>query len=132
MLIHALLPHPPRTKLTLDKTRKSKHLWPGDGQCSQFKVNFAAASSLSPCALASYPGSGNTWTRYLLEAASGVFTGSIYKDYQLYLHGGCYIFFRFTSLVRTRACTHKHTHTHIFPSLYRNIYIYLGREEQMF
>ncbi|XP_069976939.1 uncharacterized protein [Penaeus vannamei] len=76
-----------RTKLTLDKTRKSKHLWPGDGQCSQFKVNFAAASSLSPCALASYPGSGNTWTRYLLEAASGVFTGSIYKDYQLYLHG---------------------------------------------
>ncbi|XP_037800320.1 uncharacterized protein LOC119595226 [Penaeus monodon] len=76
-----------RTKLVLETTRKSKHLWPGDSQCSQFKVNFAAVASLSPCALASYPGSGNTWTRYLLEAASGVFTGSIYRDHQLYLHG---------------------------------------------
>ncbi|XP_042878223.1 uncharacterized protein LOC122257185 [Penaeus japonicus] len=76
-----------RPKLILDTSRKSKYLWPGDAQCSQFKVNFAAASSLSPCALASYPGSGNTWSRYLLEAASGVFTGSIYRDYQLYLHG---------------------------------------------
>ncbi|XP_047472240.1 uncharacterized protein LOC125027303 [Penaeus chinensis] len=76
-----------RTKLVLETTRKSKYLWPGDAQCSQFKVNFAAAASLSPCALASYPGSGNTWTRYLLEAASGVFTGSIYRDHQLYLHG---------------------------------------------
>ena len=31
-------------------------------------------------ALVSYPGSGNTWTRYLLEAGSGIFTGSVYND----------------------------------------------------
>lgn len=43
--------------------------------------------SLPPVALASYPGSGNTWVRYLIEAASGVYTGSIYKDANLYLQG---------------------------------------------
>ena len=31
-------------------------------------------------ALVSYPGSGNTWIRYLVEAATGVFTGSIFND----------------------------------------------------
>lgn len=30
--------------------------------------------------LLSFPCSGNTWTRYLLESASGIFTGSIYRD----------------------------------------------------
>ena len=34
-------------------------------------------------ALASSPGSGNTWLRYLLEQASGVFTGSIYCAHSL-------------------------------------------------
>ncbi|XP_069167741.1 WSCD family member AGAP003962 isoform X2 [Procambarus clarkii] len=37
--------------------------------------------------LVSFPGSGNTWTRYLLEAASGVFTGSVYQDATL-VRGG--------------------------------------------
>jgi len=41
----------------------------------------------APTALASYPGSGNTWVRYLLEAASGIFTGSRYKDLQLQIFG---------------------------------------------
>ena len=40
-----------------------------------------------PVALASYPGSGNTWIRYLLEGAGGVFTGSRYKDLQLQMFG---------------------------------------------
>ena len=31
-------------------------------------------------ALASFHGSGNTWLRYLLEQATGIFTGSIYCD----------------------------------------------------
>ena len=31
-------------------------------------------------ALASFPGSGNTWTRTLLEQATGIYTGSIYRD----------------------------------------------------
>ena len=30
--------------------------------------------------LASFPGSGNTWVRLLLEDASGFYTGSVYAD----------------------------------------------------
>ena len=40
----------------------------------------AQFGSLPRTALASFPGSGNTWTRYLIEGATGVFTGSIYLD----------------------------------------------------
>ncbi|CAH1118724.1 unnamed protein product [Phaedon cochleariae] len=38
-------------------------------------------------ALASFPGSGNTWLRYLLQQATGLFTGSVYKDYGLLKNG---------------------------------------------
>lgn len=31
-------------------------------------------------ALASFPGSGNTWLRYLLQQATGILTGSVYDD----------------------------------------------------
>ncbi|CAL4168110.1 unnamed protein product, partial [Meganyctiphanes norvegica] len=30
--------------------------------------------------LASYPRSGNSWTRYLIEGATGIYTNSIYRD----------------------------------------------------
>ncbi|XP_072934614.1 WSCD family member AAEL009094 [Epargyreus clarus] len=38
-------------------------------------------------ALVSFPGSGNTWLRYLLQQLTGIVTGSIYMDYGLRLHG---------------------------------------------
>ena len=38
-------------------------------------------------ALVSFPGSGNTWVRYLLETASGIFTGSIYIDRRIISKG---------------------------------------------
>lgn len=38
-------------------------------------------------ALASFPGSGNTWLRYLLQQATGIYTGSVYKDYGLLKSG---------------------------------------------
>ena len=31
-------------------------------------------------ALASFPGSGNTWARYLIQQVSGYATGAIYND----------------------------------------------------
>nr|XP_026696645.1 WSC domain-containing protein 2-like [Ciona intestinalis] len=37
-------------------------------------------NTLPLVALVSHPGSGNSWLRYLLEGASGIYTGSIYKD----------------------------------------------------
>ena len=43
--------------------------------------------SLPLMALASFPGSGNTWIRYLIEGATGVFTGSIYMDHGLAAQG---------------------------------------------
>ena len=43
-------------------------------------------------ALVSFPGSGNTWMRYLIEQATGVFTGSVYCDKGLKLvHPGEHI-----------------------------------------
>ncbi|CAH0713986.1 unnamed protein product, partial [Brenthis ino] len=38
-------------------------------------------------ALVSFPGSGNTWLRYLLQQVTGIVTGSIYMDYGLRNHG---------------------------------------------
>ncbi|XP_049878969.1 WSCD family member CG9164-like isoform X2 [Pectinophora gossypiella] len=37
--------------------------------------------------LASFPGSGNTWLRYLLQQATGILTGSVYLDPGLRMHG---------------------------------------------
>lgn len=38
-------------------------------------------------ALASFPGAGNTWTRHLIELATGFYTGSYYFDGSLYNKG---------------------------------------------
>ncbi|XP_076804204.1 sialate:O-sulfotransferase 2-like [Clavelina lepadiformis] len=38
-------------------------------------------------ALASAPGSGNSWLRYLLEVATGIYTGSVYSDQPLTAKG---------------------------------------------
>ncbi|EAT39064.1 AAEL009094-PA [Aedes aegypti] len=38
-------------------------------------------------ALVSFPGSGNTWLRYLLQQSTGILTGSVYKDYGLLKSG---------------------------------------------
>ncbi|XP_046655773.1 WSC domain-containing protein 1-like [Daphnia pulicaria] len=61
--------------------------WPNTPDCSNFTIRRTMTNSLPPVALASFPGSGNTWVRGLIEAASGIYTGSIYKDANLYLHG---------------------------------------------
>ena len=49
-------------------------------------VGFKAAPG-PVVALASFPGSGNTWVRYLLQQATGLLTGSVYKDYALLKNG---------------------------------------------
>ena len=47
---------------------------------SRSVCRFLNASDRAPVALASFPGSGNTWVRGLLQAATGVCTGTIYCD----------------------------------------------------
>ncbi|XP_070580524.1 sialate:O-sulfotransferase 2-like [Ptychodera flava] len=56
-----------------------------DSSCN--KRSFLEAYSVPLIALASFPGSGNTWIRHLLERATGIFTGSVYNDRDLYKHG---------------------------------------------
>ena len=54
--------------------------WPGDRECGGFVTRIAKPGTIPTRALASYPGSGNTWIRYLIEGASGVYTGSIFES----------------------------------------------------
>ncbi|XP_077985953.1 sialate:O-sulfotransferase 1-like [Glandiceps talaboti] len=56
----------------------------GDSPCD---VKFAPEHSLPPVALVSAPGSGNTWVRHLIEKSSGIYTGSIFRDPELYKGG---------------------------------------------
>ena len=59
-----------------------------DKRC--FKMNFTYTNdSRKRIALTSVPGSGNTWTRYLIERTTGIFTGSVYGDRSL-MRGGLY------------------------------------------
>ncbi|KAK4316886.1 hypothetical protein Pmani_011993 [Petrolisthes manimaculis] len=55
--------------------------WKDDPQCNRLDVRFG--QDLTPTLLQSYPRSGNTWVRYLLEGATGIFTSSVYKDFTL-------------------------------------------------
>jgi len=57
--------------------------WPKDESCQHFSVRFANNYTFRPRALVSYPGSGNSWLRYLLDGCTGVFTGSVFLDRSL-------------------------------------------------
>ncbi|KAK9719381.1 hypothetical protein QE152_g22685 [Popillia japonica] len=59
--------------------RRSKIQW-----CAELRL---LEPPQEPVALASFPGSGNTWLRYLLQQATGIYTGSVYKDYGLLKNG---------------------------------------------
>ena len=50
-------------------------------------VRFGPTDSFPLTSLTSYPGSGNTWTRYLIEEYTGYYTGSVYNDTELYKGG---------------------------------------------
>lgn len=51
--------------------------------CGRYRQRVFRNGSSDSAALASFPGSGNTWSRLLLEYGSGIFTGSIYDDIDL-------------------------------------------------
>ena len=58
-----------------------------DSQCRPLVTRFACDHCVPLVYLASFPRSGNTWTRYLLEASTGLFTvsgGPIRKGYLAY------------------------------------------------
>jgi len=48
--------------------RKETHWpWVEDLNCAHFKISFVRPCSLPKIALSTFPGSGNTWIRYLIE-----------------------------------------------------------------
>jgi hypothetical protein len=54
--------------------------WQNITSCREYTTRFAKVRTLPIRALVSYPGSGNTWVRYLIEAATGMYTGSKFND----------------------------------------------------
>ena len=58
---------------------------PSETRCSQ--VQFGTENQFPMTSLSSYPGSGNTWVRYLIEEYTGYYTGSIYSDMNLFKGG---------------------------------------------
>ena len=58
--------------------------WAEDTRCSKMSFVTRPRHRVS---LVSVPGSGNTWLRYLVEKASGFFTGSMYEDKKIFNEG---------------------------------------------
>ncbi|XP_070535716.1 sialate:O-sulfotransferase 2-like [Ptychodera flava] len=50
-------------------------------------VSLSAEHTHPIVALASFPGSGNTWLRHLLELSTGIYTGSVFHSKILYTNG---------------------------------------------
>ena len=74
-----LLDKEARLEIQFDPTRPSHNFWTqnDDKICFNLSTKFALSGSLPLLALASYPGSGNTWVRYMVEVTTGVFTAAI-------------------------------------------------------
>jgi hypothetical protein len=68
---------------SVNKTRKYEKQWkdPQTQWCTE--LHFLKRSSNqnnSATALASFPGSGNTWLRFILQQATGIYTSSVYGE----------------------------------------------------
>ncbi|XP_057367444.2 sialate:O-sulfotransferase 1-like [Daphnia carinata] len=57
---------------------KANYPWIDDATCRHFSVQFAKNKSFPKWALTSFPGSGVTWTRQLIEGVTGIYTGTVY------------------------------------------------------
>ncbi|XP_069161305.1 uncharacterized protein [Procambarus clarkii] len=80
-------PHPPLL-LLYDYSRPSHFPWrTTKDECANYATRFLVGGRTPLIPLASFPGAGNTWLRYLAETLTGVFTGSVYHDEILALRG---------------------------------------------
>ena len=57
-----------------------------DARCKPLKF-LPSNSTVKKAVLLSFPGSGNTWVRHMIEQASGIYTGSVYGSPQLLRSG---------------------------------------------
>ncbi|KAK4318610.1 hypothetical protein Pmani_010401 [Petrolisthes manimaculis] len=82
------LPNTENGKLPLERSNKMWAIWEKDDHgspCREYLVRFS--KGLLQVQLMSFPCSGNSWTRYLLEASTGIFTGSVFNDPLIYKTG---------------------------------------------
>jgi len=62
--------------------------WKDDPECAQFLIEFIRHEThQKPMALTSFPGSGSTYVRGIIERMTGYFTGSLYADKDMYTKG---------------------------------------------
>nr|XP_053655910.1 uncharacterized protein LOC128704793 isoform X1 [Cherax quadricarinatus] len=74
--------------LLYDYSRPSYYPWRTTrDECSNYATRFLVGGGCPLIPLVSFPGSGNTWLRYLVQTLTGVFTGSVYHDEVLALSG---------------------------------------------
>jgi len=66
-------------------------------------------SEVSNSYLASFPGSGNTWARHLIEQASGIYSGSVYGETSLYNGGKFLLLFFAYSQNQSNSLRHAFT-----------------------
>ena len=76
----------PNTQNVEEIRQKSSEKTPKVINCSHYET-IPSSSKHKVTALASFMGSGNTWTRHLIHRASGYWTGSIYYDTALRAQG---------------------------------------------
>ena len=60
--------------------RRTYNPWPNDAICREFVTRFSTSRRRKTIGIFSFPNSGNTLMRQLVEAATGVFTGSFYSS----------------------------------------------------
>ncbi|KAG7171980.1 WSCD family member GA21586-like [Homarus americanus] len=94
-------------KLNYGEAAQAVQLWPDDPKCSKMRVRFA--KDFEGTLLHSYPRSGNSWTRYLLEAATGVFTSSVPEFKEISLIKAGYLGERYSLRDRNTIVTKVHT-----------------------
>ena len=68
--------------VTPEEIKSSNQEWPQECNAPRHFLE-PAEQRKKPVALASFPGSGNTWLRFLIEQGSRVYTGSAYEDLAL-------------------------------------------------
>ena len=66
--------------------------WPNDVFCKRFITTFSVNKTLPSVGLYSFPISGNTFTRYLIESMTGTFSGSFYDSICIAAAGKQWIF----------------------------------------
>ncbi|KAJ8046570.1 WSC domain-containing protein 1 [Holothuria leucospilota] len=70
---------PTKFSLSVDNQTKKQNVTGDTGECDLDR-KFMPVGSRPLLLLLSFPGSGNTWVRYLIERSTGIYSGSFYHD----------------------------------------------------